>query len=59
MMGHGDTLRWQFYKSRAEAVLQVMGRSDVNVREALTGRLEEFAHGDGLHMCMCMLRLGS
>jgi hypothetical protein len=26
------------------------------VRDALTGRLEEFAHGDGLQTCMCMRR---
>lgn len=58
MMGHGDLLRWQYYRLRAQAVLQVMGRYDVDARDALTGRLEEFAHGDKSHHCMQMATVG-
>lgn len=37
LMGHGETLKWMFYRFQAAAALRSEGRTD-NVQEALTQR---------------------
>lgn len=50
-MGHGVTLKWMYQRAQAVAALRAQGR-EVDVHEALTGRVDEFAFNNPLHQSM-------